>query len=285
MRNRLETEVQSAQHIGGRREQQDVVEVADNLGGVCLAVLADGMGGMLMGRECAERAVSAFIESFAARSAGGIAENLVFSARRANELVFSMAEANGAAEMAGCTLLAAAVSERELYWLSIGDSHIYLFRESSLRQLNTDHNLRTRLLKARQYPEEHDTGGDINLSALTSFVGISRLSEVDVSPEPIALFAGDSVLLCSDGLYNTLTDGDIAAVLSASEVKDKAAGLLDEVLARAKDHQDNVSLVVLSVPDRAGGAGGDDDKTVLIGKKRSENIFLRKLLRFFHLVR
>ena len=284
MRNRLETEVQSAQHIGGRREQQDVVEVADNLGGVCLAVLADGMGGMLMGRECAERAVSAFISRLPPVPPA-VLPKIWFFPRGGPTSWFSVwRRRTERAEMAGCTLLAAAVSERELYWLSIGDSHIYLFRESSLRQLNTDHNLRTRLLKARQYPEEHDTGGDINLSALTSFVGISRLSEVDVSPEPIALFAGDSVLLCSDGLYNTLTDGDIAAVLSASEVKDKAAGLLDEVLARAKDHQDNVSLVVLR-SDRAGGAGGDDDKTVLIGKKRSENIFLRKLLRFFHLVR
>lgn len=269
----------SAQDIGCRREQQDVIEIASDIDGVFLAALADGMGGMRMGRECAELAVSAFIESFAACANGNISANLEFSAQRANEMVLRMAAANGAAGMAGSTLLAAALYGNELRWLSVGDSHLYLFREGALRQLNTDHNLRAKLIKAQKYSEEYEADGDVNLSALTSFVGIDRLSEVDISSEPERLYVGDLLLLCSDGLYNTLMDDEIEAALSSGG-EDIAASLLEKVLAKAKAHQDNVSLIIISIAGGADEHGHDEGRTELIRRERGEDDFIRKLLRF-----
>ena len=130
----LSVRVCRASCIGSRAEQQDVTEAVGGLDGVLLAVLADGMGGMLMGRECAKKAVESFVEAFAARQSAGVADSLRAAAARANEIVLGWADERGAAEETGCTLAAAAIKDGGMYWLAVGDSRMYIFRNGALTQ-------------------------------------------------------------------------------------------------------------------------------------------------------
>lgn len=253
-RGRLGLRVCRASYIGSRAEQQDAAEVTDEIEAAFLAVLADGMGGMLMGRECAVRAVDAFGEAFAARSSGEIAEALVSAARRTNEVVLDWAAERGAAEETGCTLVCAAVARDRLYWLSVGDSHIYLFREGRLTRLNEEHNLRTRLARSGAQSAEAERYAGANLAALTSFIGIRELAEIDFPDEPLPLAAGDAVLLCSDGLYGSLSGGETAEILS-SGAEDPAAALIEAVAAKGFERQDNATAVVIEAGCRKKSAG------------------------------
>ena len=187
--------------------------------------------------------------------------------------------------MAGCTLLAAAISDGRMYWVSVGDSHLYILHGGCLRQLNTDHNLRTRLMRAKGNEAGAWEDKDINLSALTSYVGAARLEEIDISAEPLTLTGPDVVLLCSDGLYNALTEGEIEEILS-SAAADKAAALLDEALSKGITNQDNISAITVlrEIDNHITDILPVDEKTIIIkGRKDNRLRIFSSLLRLLHL--
>lgn len=279
----LSVRVCRASCIGSRAEQQDVTEAIGGLDGVLLAVLADGMGGMLMGRECAEKAVESFVEAFAARQSAGVAESLCAAAVRANELVLGWADERGAAEETGSTLAAAAIKDGRMYWLAVGDSRIYIFRSGVLTQLNEEHNLRTRLARSGKLCTDAEEYSCVNLAALTSFVGIRHLTEVDFSSAPIELQAGDSVLLCSDGLYGSLDAGEVCSALT-SGAENLAEMLVSSVAEKGYVRQDNASAVVVSVsaPSRR---VFEDGATVKLGVRRRSTGILCGAARLLRLTR
>ena len=84
---------------------------------------------------------------------------------------------------------------------------------------------------------------------LTSYLGIAGPPEVDRSEEPLSLEPGDMVMLCSDGLYNTLTVEEITEVLRKDSVH-TAEMLVDCVLSKNKRNQDNVTVIILSCSPR-----------------------------------
>ena len=279
----LSVRVCRASCIGSRAEQQDVTEAVSGLDGVLLAVLADGMGGMLMGRECAEKAVESFVEAFAARQSAGVADSLRAAAARANEIVLGWADEHGAAEETGCTLAAAARKDGGMYWLAVGDSRVYIFRNGALTQLNEEHNLRTRLARSGGLGAGAEGCSYANLAALTSFVGIRNLTEVDFSSIPIELQAGDSVLLCSDGLYGSLDADEVCSAL-ASGAENPAETLVSAVAEKGYARQDNASAVVVSVsaPSRR---VFEDGATVRLGARRGGTGILAGAAKLLRLTR
>lgn len=239
----------NAQHIGDREEQQDYFAYSDlmnfeqiqKLG--CTAVLADGMGGMMNGRRAAMVGVDTFLENYCSSMENG---STVYKAMhdallKANEAVFSYPGS-------GATLVSAVVKENELHWISVGDSHLYLFRKGLLRLLNTDH----------IYAKELDTlyrHGEITLEeatnhpereALTSYLGMPELTLVDCSSRPLPMRMGDVILLCSDGLYRTLTTNEIADVLNKT-LDNAADRLVEAALSKSVPGQDNLTAVMLKI--------------------------------------
>ncbi len=128
-----------------------------------------------------------------------------------------MAERSGRRGNTGTTLAAAVVEDGFLSWISVGDSRVYLFRERLLKPLSRDHNVAARLQvmvdKGELDPEEMISFQ--MQDALTSFIGIEVLEEYDLPAEPLLLDDGDMVLLCTDGLYNFLPDGEIIEILNS----------------------------------------------------------------------
>ena len=169
-----------------------------------------------------------------------------WSVYRANESVYN-AFAGKTGELAGTTLVAASVLPDGLRFVSVGDSHIYLFRKGKLYQLNRDHNYFSELLEevkagrmtmeeARSHPER---------AHLTSFVGLEELELVDYNVSPVPLRPGDRVLLCSDGLFKTLSLQEMTEILASSRGFGAQEELLAAVRQKAKRKQDNVTVVLL----------------------------------------
>ncbi|MBI3797879.1 MAG: SpoIIE family protein phosphatase, partial [Deltaproteobacteria bacterium] len=90
--------------------------------------------------------------------------------------------------------------------------------------------------EAERHPERH---------SLTSYLGVEPLTRIDMSATPLPLQVGDRVLLCSDGLYGTLAETEMSAVLGGHP-QQAAEALVHKALAKQKPHQDNVTAVVMA---------------------------------------
>ena len=247
----LTLRIGNAQDIGKRPQQQDAFaitpleeELVVRDHGV-MAVVCDGMGGMENGAEAANMGAIQFMRAYLA--VDKVQENtLVDAVYAANSAVYGAFQGKNGA-MAGTTLIAASILPDGLRFVSVGDSHLYLFRKGKTYQLNRDHNYFSELMEevkagrmtleeAQHHPER---------AHLTSFVGIEKLELVDYNIEPVPLKPGDRVLLCSDGLFKTLSLQEINSIIASSQGCSAQDELLRAVLAKDKRKQDNVTLVML----------------------------------------
>lgn len=257
----------NAQALGRRAEQQDAFgfgrfdDPAFLAHGGYLAVLADGMGGMQDGGDAARRAVLAFLDSYAAKPPDEpIPAALDRALAAANRAVYELARARAGEGECGTTLVAAVVHGDRLDWVAAGDSRLYHFAkaEGQPRQLNTDHNYASDLdrgvaaghctpAEAEQHPDRE---------ALTSFLGLAEIPEVNHSAQPVALACGDRILLCSDGVYRTLTLAELAAPL-ALPAQVAADRLIARITDAADPYQDNATVALLALdPEQVGTLRG-----------------------------
>ncbi len=245
----------NCQHIGARERQEDAFAFSDlsdsdfvENNGV-LAVVADGMGGLAKGDRASQVAVSIFLREYSHKeNSDSIDKFLRRTINIANYAVFDIALDDNEQEIGlGTTLVAVAVHEGRMHWVSIGDSLIYLYREDQLKQLNKEHIYANQLeadvengLITRKEAETHP-----ERSYLTSYLGMPELHEIDCNSEPVDLKQGDAILLCSDGLTNTLSGKEIKKVLKQSS-ENAAEELVNKALNKKKRHQDNITVLVLA---------------------------------------
>lgn len=239
----------NAQHIGSREEQQDYFSYSDlfDMGQIqkygCVAVMADGMGGMQNGREAAVCGVDTFLHSYESEMDSGraILESMANALVNANDAVSSYSGA-------GATLIGAVVKNNSLHWISVGDSHIYLFRNGLLRQLNTEHIYAKELDALCESGEisREEAMNHPERKALTSYLGLPEITDADFNRHPYPLRAGDIVLLCSDGLYGVLSESEISEILSIGS-DETAEKLVRAALFKQRQQQDNVTAVLLKI--------------------------------------
>ncbi len=254
------------QDIGARENQEDAFAFSDlgdqkqiDKNGI-LALVADGMGGLTRGEEASRLAVQVFLREYEGKKDGEtIGECLNRALSIANTAVFDLAFTGEEEDDLGTTLVAVVVYQDELHWIAVGDSRIYLFREGHLEQLNTDHiyanHLLTDVINGKISQKEAEKHPERNY--LTSYLGLPELNEVDQNETPLLLKPGDQILLCSDGLYDTLGEDEITAVLAREEDM-IAEKMIEEVLAKGKMHQDNVTAIVLSIFSSTAGLTGSN---------------------------
>lgn len=246
----------NAQHIGARSEQQDAFGFSDISNdpfikqfGV-LAVLADGMGGLMGGKEASHLAVTSFLDHYLDTPfITSIPEKLLSAVEVANEAVLQFARDNGLEGGVGTTLIAAVVYQNKLYWLSVGDSRIYLHQGETLTQLTTDHIYAKELDEKATLGEitKEEAENDPQRASLTSFLGLEILEEVDVSMASIPLQKGNTVILCSDGLYGSITSAEMLQVCHSLPTQEAAEELIERALRKQKPNQDNVTVALLTV--------------------------------------
>ena len=238
--------------IGRRSKQQDSFGVSelkeDNVRdkGI-LAVVADGMGGLSDGEKASMATVISCLNYFETHSSTeNASEVLVSMAENANTEVKEVLEESGG--FSGSTLIAALVKEKELFWVSIGDSHIYLYRDEELIQLNKDHNYAETLQEKVDAGEitQEEALHDPQKNALTSYIGIAQLEQIDYNTESLALFEGDRILLMSDGVYNTLTEEEIIDSMQFP-IGRSMMHLGMQVEGKRKKNQDNYTMLLIEM--------------------------------------
>jgi PPM family protein phosphatase len=251
-------DVASAISKGQRPYQEDALVTDFALGtGLGFVVLADGMGGHAAGDVASKIVVTEVFSELKLQSGDpeafrqNLPEILREAALAANECVRGHIEANAETAGMGATLLAPVLVGTSLYWISIGDSPLLLFRDGALRQINEDHSMapqidfmiKTGILSedvGRNHPDR---------SCLISVLGGEEIPRIDCPAEPLDLRDGDVLIAASDGLqYLTMTE--IEDVLITHRDK-PSAWLANALLARldafGDPEQDNASFAIMKV--------------------------------------
>ena len=228
-----------------RKENQDAYLIHENPGRT-VCVVCDGMGGSAGGQLASQIATKAFMEEVEKvltpdmepeqlRSACAYAVSL------ANEAVRSAAEENEDYRNMGTTRVAAVSYEGGVVVTNVGDSRAYHISENGITRITKDHSLVERMVdrgditveEARRHP---------NRNLITRALGPDADAKCDGYICPLQ--AGEYLLLCTDGLVNTVTDQEMLFEVIHRGSPDSCLERLLEI-AKSQGAPDNVTVVLM----------------------------------------
>lgn len=209
------------------------------------AVLCDGMGGENGGHIASELAVKFAKKALDRDLTAGMSELSIRSmfasiVSGANAVVYEKAKQDPSLKGMGTTMILAVISEGILYITSVGDSRVYLVDSENEIQLTKDHTVVQMMVDKGEITKE-DALSHPKRHYITRAVGVSPIIEPDFLVRKLG--NEQIVLLCSDGLYNYLSPGDLYPLLLRC-VKDENVDILME-LARDSGGADNITAVVM----------------------------------------
>ena len=207
-----------------------------------LGIVADGLGGHRRGDLASQLAVETTREFFYRRSRDpDTSDRLRNAVETANDVIRRKGdESASTAEMAS-TITAAVIEGTKLTVAQVGDSRGYLIRNSRLRQITHDHSLVDELVRSGGLTPEQ-AAHHPNRNVITRALGTRATVQVDLFAED--LHHDDVVVLCSDGLYRTVDESEIARSL-ISEPQPAAEALV--ALSIQRGAPDNVSVIIVRI--------------------------------------
>ncbi|MCB2003794.1 MAG: serine/threonine-protein phosphatase [Rhodoferax sp.] len=229
-----------------------------------ILLLADGMGGHPEGEVAAQlalQAMSALYQKQATPVIEDVTAFLTSAIMAAHRQIIKYAIEKGMLDTPRTTVVAAVVQNGTASWVHCGDSRLYLVRKGQLVVRTRDHSY------LEQPPKGHTPtrrSEHTNRNILFTCLGSPAKPLFDIAG-PVALQQGDKLMLCSDGLWGTLSDDEIVEQLDAGVVGETVPAMVDKALQRAGATSDNVTVIALEweTPD-APATSDNDDTTVKI---------------------
>lgn len=228
-----------------RKENQDAYSIRE-MKEYTSTVVCDGMGGTNGGRVASSLAVDVYQQELEKKVHGsmGVQEMALAmseSVTKANEAVRQRAAENREYQQMGTTLVAAAAGKEWAALANVGDSRAYHINRSGIRQITRDHSVVENMVERGDLtPEEAKHHPRRNL--ITRALG----PDADVQTDTFELLwkQGDFILLCSDGLVNTVSDQEILfEVIHNGESDTCLERLLD--LSKQRGAPDNVTMLLM----------------------------------------
>lgn len=232
--------------------------------------VADGMGGHAAGDYASRSVVGALSNLAESRSLGSMVDSVRSEMRKVNTHLVEEARRRQV-KVIGSTTVVLLAYDNHAVVVWAGDSRAYRFRSAKMEQLTQDHSQVQELLAQGLITSEQTTrypGSNI----ITRAVGV--MDELQLDSEMFEVQEGDLFLLCSDGLYNEVSDDEIKEALAVGDCKYSCDLLIERALARGA--RDNVTVVVIRALDEeqitktrinpsvsAGARVDDDDPTAL----------------------
>ena len=237
-----------------REENQDSYGISESQGQYLLAVVCDGMGGVQGGKTAAKLAVATYLDRFGFFYSDRFDDaetplitpfeikrifgNAVYAA---NLAVYEKAQSDESLHGMGTTLTSALIIGSVLYTSNVGDSRVYLIRDRQAKRITKDNSYVQQLVDLGKISEE-EAKVHPHHNLITKALGIG--AELDGDFTCTALEAGDKILLCSDGLSNSVTDEEIADILCMDEDGEHRINYLIQY-ANIQGGEDNITAVVI----------------------------------------
>ena len=223
------------------------------------AIISDGIGGHRAGEMAAEMAVETISHMVSQSDARQPLETLDNAIQVTSDAIARKAKDDTQRLGMSTTCACAWVIGQQLFTASVGDSRIYLLRNSSLTQLTVDHTWVQEALErgilqpqeARKHPNAH---------VIRRYLGSPNTPQADVrlrlakdesdtqsrSNQGLRLLPGDLLLLCTDGLTDVVEDTEIEPTIHGLGLQSAAQALADLAISRAA--KDNLTIVLMLVP-------------------------------------
>lgn len=227
-----------------RDMNQDAFKTGFFKEGGAWAVVCDGMGGVSGGQVASEicvNEVSSHIEKGCRKSMSmkSIKNLLVSAITAANIKVFETANENKEYFGMGTTVVAVVILNGFAAVAHVGDSRAY-FINDEIKQITRDHSVVQYLIDmGRITKEAARTHPDRNV--ITRAVGVSP--EVDIDVDIIPINEGETILICSDGLYEYISENDMLDMIKNPDEDEPAKKLLD--MANEAGGKDNITVVTV----------------------------------------
>ena len=209
-----------------------------------ILLLADGMGGHPEGEVAAQltlQAISAQYQKEANPEIDDVTAFLTSAVMGAHRQIMKYAIEKGMLDTPRTTVVAAVVQDGTATWVHCGDSRLYLVRNGKLVTRTRDHSYMEQPpvgQSASRAPER------INRNILFTCLGSPTKPVLDITG-PMALQQGDKILLCSDGLWGSLSDDDIVEQLSTKPVAQAVPDMVESALQKAGATSDNVTAIAI----------------------------------------
>jgi serine/threonine protein phosphatase PrpC len=238
-------------------QQSSIAQPESLLGGSLgqLLVVADGIGGHRGGDYASALAVVG-IENLLLNTLGwlcalqgdGVLEELREALRAADRWVEKAAGRRPDLRGMGTTLTLAYVTGDTLYVAHAGDSRCYRHRRGRLEPLTSDHTLVAKMVSGGLISQQEADHHEMR-NVVTNAVGGGKPG-VEPEMHKHSVAAGDTILLCTDGLTGHLSDDEIAALLSTERDPAQACRVLVDEANRRGGH-DNITVVIARFDEEA----------------------------------
>jgi len=212
-----------------------------------LAVVCDGMGGHVGGKEASYLAIDTIFRVFDATPPGSNPQQILRDAlTQANGAVYARGLQSPELKGMGSTCVAILVHPAGTDVAHVGDSRVYLLTQQQVYQVTKDHSLVQRLIDAGMLTPEQ-AANHPNANQITNAFGQRPDVEVEIRPTAFPHVAGDVFVLCSDGLSDEVGPQDIVQILAPMPPIDQAGQQLID-LANARGGHDNITVVLVRFP-------------------------------------
>ena len=229
---------------GGREKNEDRMGYCYTRGSG-LFLLADGMGGHPEGEVAAQMALqtmSAMYQKAAHPLIEDVSGFLSDAVMAAHRQILRYALDHEMADTPRTTIVAALLQDGMASWAHCGDSRLYMVRKGELITRTRDHSY----LEQRQRTETNSRASAYqgNRNVLFTCLGSPTKPIVDIKG-PMFLERGDRLMLCSDGLWGTLSDEEVVVRLAGKPIPLAVPDLVESALQKAGATSDNVTVLAL----------------------------------------
>ncbi|HEX4405651.1 MAG TPA: PP2C family serine/threonine-protein phosphatase [Polyangia bacterium] len=243
-------------HAGRQREENE--DAFGSFIDARLFIVADGMGGHNAGEVASVMAVDALETFFRSYHADprqpwphvvdtelSLGANLLrVGIKVANDKIRAAAKQDRAKNRMGTTIVALAVGDAQLTIAHAGDSRAYRLRGDEIRRLTRDHSIVEEMLAARPEMTDDEIAAFAHRNVVTRSLGSKETIEPTVLVEPLE--PGDLFLVCSDGLWGSVPDPKMKAILRSTSDIEAACQLLIDA-ANEAGGPDNITSVLVKV--------------------------------------
>jgi len=218
-----------------------------------LLVLADGMGGHRNGEIAAQLAVKTLTDAFqrlAVPTLSSPAKFLIDNIQQVHDMIENVTQTEELIDSPRTTIVAAIIQRGYLYCAHVGDSRLYHFRNGHLLFRTEDHSIVQSLYKKGMISKEEMATHPYK-NKIYNCVGGETPPQIDLSDRH-ELLEGDTILLCTDGVWGVLSDQQIKEIIQQNvTIVDATTQLMDSAEFASDEKGDNMSAIGLQWGDRS----------------------------------
>lgn len=227
-----------------RSMNQDSLYISENIAGLQICILADGMGGYKGGEIASKVAVTAvskyLIEKFdqIQKDKNSILDLLEDAINFANSAIYEESEQDEELQDMGTTLEVMLIYKQKVYIGHVGDSRIYRIRKNNMKKITTDHSYVEKLIQDGEITRE-ESYNHPKKNLLIKALG----TDPEVEPDLIytVLNKNDMLIICSDGLTNMIPESEILDIALNNSPENVADVLVDS--ANEAGGLDNITVI------------------------------------------